>query len=97
LRDEGLFFLRVNSCSTEVFHRHTVIETNKHGGFTVRYEEGPKRGLPVHFYAREELLASCDADFELVSGPREDVTRRLPPKTGSWAQWETVWKRRRRI
>ena len=97
LRDEGFFFLRVNSCSTEMFHRHTLIERNEHGGFTIRYEDGPKRGLPVHFYARDELLAKGARDFELVSGPREDVTKRAPPKTGSWAQWEVVWRRRRRV
>ena len=97
LRDEGFFFLRVNSCSTEIFHRHTLIERNEHGGFTIRYEDGPKRGLPVHFYARDELLAKGARDFELVSGPREDVTKRAPPKTGSWAQWEVVWRRRRRV
>src|SRR6266446_6774020 len=38
LRDERFFVLRVNSCSTEIFHRHTLIERNEHGGFTIRNE-----------------------------------------------------------
>jgi hypothetical protein len=82
----GLFFLRVNSATTEVYHRHTMPEVNPFGGFTIRYEEGPKQGLPVHFYSREELLAKTDADFEPVRDLREDVIPRVPPKTGSWAQ-----------
>ncbi len=32
----GLFFLRVHSTATEVFHSHTVIERNDLGGITVR-------------------------------------------------------------
>ena len=48
----GLLFLRVNSASTEIDHPHTVIEQNELGGMTVRFEAGPKRGLPVHFYTR---------------------------------------------
>lgn len=95
LRTGGLFFLRVNSATTEVYHRHTVLEVNRFGGFTIRYEEGPKQGLPVHFYSREELLAKTDADFQLVRDLQEDVIHRTPPKTGCWAQWEGIWKRRR--
>jgi SAM-dependent methyltransferase len=95
LRPGGLFFLRVNSASTEVWHRHTVVERHPLGGFTVRYDDGPKQDLPVHFYSRAELLARTLADFALVAEPREDVIRREPPKRGSWAQWEAIWARRR--
>ena len=94
VRPGGLFFLRVNSATTEVYHRHTVLQVNRFGGFTIRYEEGPKQALPVHFYSRDELLALIDADFQLVSDLREDVIHRAPPKTGSWAQWEGIWQRR---
>jgi SAM-dependent methyltransferase len=59
VRPGGLFFLRVNSATTEVYHRHTVLGINRHGGFTIRYEEGPKQELPVHFYSGEELLPLC--------------------------------------
>jgi len=89
----GLFCLRVNAASTEINNRHTVLERNRFGGFTVRYDEGPKCGLPVHFYSREELIALTEHNFEPVLGPREDITRRVPPKNGSWAQWEVIWRR----
>lgn len=89
----GLFFLRVNSASTRPRWAHTVIERNGHGGFTVLYDAGPKQGIPVHFYARDELLALTRDGFELVAGPREDVSVRTPPETGSWVQWEAIWKR----
>ena len=94
VRAGGLFFLRVNSAATVIYHRHTVLEVNRLGGVTIRYEEGPKQGLSVHFYSGAELLARTDADFELVGDLREDVIHRTPPKTGSWAQWEGIWARR---
>ena len=90
----GLFFLRVNSAATVIYHRHTVLEVNRFGGLTIRYDEGPKQALSVHFYAREELLARTDADFELLGDLREDVIHRAPPKTASWTQWEGIWRRR---
>lgn len=93
LRPGGLMFLRVNSATTEVYHRHTVVERHPLGGVTVRYEDGPKRDLLVHFYSRAELLERTRERFSLVMEPREDVIRRDPPKTGCWAQWEAVWRR----
>jgi len=90
----GLFFLRVNSTSTEIYHPHALVDRNQLGGFTIRYDKGPKRGLLVHFYSREELLARTETEFELVQAPREDVIRRRPPKAGHWAQWEVIWRRR---
>ena len=86
--------MRVNSASTEIYFRHTVIEQNRFGGLTIRYDEGPKDGLCVHFYAREELLDLTQPRFRLLAGPRADVTHRAPPKTGSWAQWEAVWQKK---
>jgi len=94
LRPGGLFFIRVNSVSTQVYHAHTVLERNAWGGFTVRYEAGPKSGLLVHFYSQLELLERLQPTFIPVMPPREDVTIRDAPSTGSWAQWEVVWRRR---
>jgi SAM-dependent methyltransferase len=91
----GLLFVRVNSASTQVFHRHEIVETGAEGGFTVRYLEGPKRGLAVHFYSRSELDAVTREAFQDVLPPREDVIRRAPPGRGFWAQWEAVYRTRR--
>lgn len=90
----GLLFLRVNSASTQVFHRHVVVDSNAHGGFTAQYLEGPKQDLPVHFYARPELLALTQRAFRAVREPCEARTHRAPPQTGFWAQWEAVYERR---
>lgn len=90
----GLFFLRVNSVSTEVRRPHTVIEENDLGGVTVLYEAGPKEGLPIHFYTRDELLELTRVDFDIVEEPREDVTMRTSPEAGQWVQWEGIWRRR---
>jgi trans-aconitate methyltransferase len=91
----GLFFLRANSASTEIYHRYKHIDRNRFGGFTIRYEEGPKRGLLIHFYSREELLARTEREFALVRAPHEDVILRSSPKGGSWTQWEVIWMRRK--
>ena len=93
LKAGGLFFLRVNSASTEMYFRHTVVDRNDFGGRTIRYDEGPKRGLCVHFYSRDELLELARGRFRLLVGPREEVTARTPPKTGRWSQWEAVWQK----
>jgi hypothetical protein len=93
LRPGGLICLRVNSASTHVYHAHTVVERHPLGGFTVRYDAGPKSGLLIHFYSRSELSQRLYEAFIPVQEPREQVTRRSFPKSGSWAQWETIWKR----
>ncbi len=89
----GLFFLRVNAATTQIRRPHTVIERNELGGFTVLYEAGLKQGLPVHFYARDELLSLAGDGFAVVAEPREDITLRRRPETGHWSQWEAVWER----
>jgi SAM-dependent methyltransferase len=90
----GLFFLRVNSASTEISRAHTVRERSGAGGLTIRYDEGPKRGLLVHFYSREELTQLAADAFAPIDEPREDVIPRVPPEVGAWAQWEMTWERR---
>lgn len=89
----GLFFLRVNSASTQVIRRHAVLERGEHGGFSVQYLEGPKDGMAIHFYTRSELDALTRARFVTVMEPREDIIHRAPPEHGFWAQWEAVYRR----
>ena len=90
----GLFFLRVNATSTQIRRPHTVIEQSDFGGMTIRYEAGPKEGLPIHFYTSDELIRLTRDYFDVVEEPCEDVTLRTPPETGSWVQWEGIWRRR---
>lgn len=93
LRPGGLFFLRVNSAATEIYLAHSVVERNRFGGFTIRYDDGPKTGLPVHFYSGEELGELTRDRFRSLAPPREVVIPREPPKRGSWVQWEAVWEK----
>ena len=51
----GLFALRVNAVGTDVYPAHEIIEQWNEEGFTVRYVEGSKAGLDVHFFAKTEL------------------------------------------
>lgn len=90
----GLLFVRVNAVATQIYHRHTALEQTDSGGLTIRYDDGPKEGLAVHFYARAELDALTRDAFLQIDGLREDITHRDPPKTGSWVQWEGMWQRR---
>jgi trans-aconitate methyltransferase len=94
LRPGGLLFVRVNSVATEIYHRHTVVQRDDLGGLTIRYDEGPKRGLLIHFCSAEDLLARAGPAFEVVMTPCEQVMPRAAPQTGRWMQWEAVWRRR---
>ncbi len=94
-RGGGLLFLRVNSAGTDVYRTHHITERGKHGGFTVRYEAGPKKGLLIHFFTRCELESGLDgAGFDITDGPVERSMRRDPPKAGEWKQWELTAVRR---
>jgi hypothetical protein len=94
LQAGGLLFVRMNSVATQIYYRHTVVERDRLGGLTIRYDDGPKTGLLIHFASREDLLARAGSVFEVVREPREVVMTRSAPGTGTWAQWEAVWRRR---
>lgn len=94
LKCGGLLFVRVNSASTDVYHSHRVVERGDRGGFTVRYDEGPKRGLAIRFLSLRELSETLDPWFTPLVPPTQQSTSRQSPKRGSWAQWEGVWVRR---
>jgi SAM-dependent methyltransferase len=96
LQPGGLFFLRVNAASTHIDYPHTVVDRNAFGGLTIRYEAGPKQGLPVHFYSYDELVRLTEAAFEPVLAPREERIMRRPPQTGFWTQWEAIWQKQDR-
>ena len=93
LKPGGLLFLRVNSISTEIYFKHTVHQTNSKGGLTIRYWDGPKKDLYIHFYSRKELDAIC-SDFDYVVPLYENITKRTLPKIGTWSQWELVLRRK---
>ncbi len=93
LKPGGLFFLRVNSSATQIYHAHSVVERNDQGGFTIQYEEGPKRGMFVHFYSRAELMQLTQNAFRIIGELHQDVIQRTSPKTGVWAQWEMIGER----
>jgi hypothetical protein len=92
VRAGGVFCIRVNAVGTDVWPGHEVVETAEDGGFTVRYAEGPKRGLDVHFFAASEL-DDLFAGWEPVLPLRISETRRDPPAPGHWSQWEAIWRR----
>ncbi len=88
----GLFCLRVNATGTDLWPEHEVMEETSDGGFTIRYLAGPKMGLPIHFFSRQEiqdLFVGWDEQLRL----RLDTTARAAPAPGHWAQWEGVWRR----
>ena len=88
----SLFCLRVNAVGTELEYDHDVLERYTHGGFTVRYLAGPKRGLLIHFFAESELDALF-VGYDLVLAPRLSQTWRVPPERGQWSQWEAIYRK----
>ncbi len=84
--------VRVNAVETDVWPCHTITEQNAGGGFTVRYSEGSKFGLDIHFFARAEL-EELFAAFQPVLPLRLQSTNRQPPSLGQWSQWEGIWRR----
>lgn len=89
----GLFCLRVNAVGTEVSPRHDITERHDDGGFTIRYLEGPKKGLEIHFFSRAELDGLFAEGFEGILPLRLDQTWRTPSSDGQWSQWEGIWRR----
>ena len=94
LDEGGLLFLRINSASTQVVRKHVVIESSDDGNFTIRYQESPKVGLPIHFLSHKGLMTTLDRWFEALIPPTETFTARKAPQTGHWAQWEGIWVKR---
>jgi Methyltransferase domain len=88
----GLFCLRVNALGTDIHHPHHVIEQHADGGLTIEYDDGPKAGLAVHFFAEAELSQLLE-QLEPVLALRTRATKRKPPATGRWLQWEGIWRR----
>jgi SAM-dependent methyltransferase len=89
----GLFAVRVNAVGTDVHHAHEVTGRHPDGGFSVRYLDGPKTGLDVHFWAARELDAALSrAGFTPVLDLRAQATWRLPRDSGLWLQWEGIYR-----
>ena len=90
----GLFAIRVNAVGTDVDHRHEVTERDTDGSFSVRYTEGPKAGMTVHFWAAREVeSAVTGAGFAAVMMLRPQATWRAERSAGLWLQWEGIYRR----
>lgn len=87
----GLFCLRVNAVGTEIEYAHTVLTGSTGSGLTVRYDDGPKRDLAIHFFARDEIerLTDCLAPILPL---RIHRTLRQTPSASHWDQWEGIWQ-----
>jgi hypothetical protein len=89
----GLFCARVNASETDVWPKNERVEDAADGGFTVRYLEGPKTGLLIHFFSSTELSWLFSDSFDEVRPLRRDVTSRATKGPGQWSQWEAIWRR----
>ena len=94
LESVGMMFLRINASNTILYRKHEVIEKSNTGGFTVRYTEGPKNGLDVHFISKEDLLGLVEKNGMYVLHGIKNVTmRRSVLDPGTWSQWELIVKK----
>ena len=89
----GLLCVRVNATDTDIRYRHERTEAAGDGSFTVRYLDGPKAGLDIHFFSAAELADLTGDDLTPVLSPRLDSTPHAPPGRGRWSQWEAIWQR----
>ena len=90
----GLYAIRVNAAGTDVHPAHEVIERDADGSCSVRYLEGPKAGLSVHFWAARELDGVISAaGFAPVLALRPQATWRPAREHGLWLQWEGIYRR----
>jgi SAM-dependent methyltransferase len=90
----GLLCVRVNAAGSDVRYRHERTEEAGDGGFTIRYLDGPKTGLEIHFFTAAELTSLAQGFSPLIP-PRLESTPHVPPARGQWSQWEAIWQRRR--
>jgi len=90
----GLFAIRVNAVGTDVHHVHEVTERDADGSFSIRYLQGPKAGMTVHFWAARELDgAMTAAGFAPLLALRPQATWRDTRASGLWLQWEGIYGR----
>jgi SAM-dependent methyltransferase len=87
----GLFCVRVNAVGTEIEYAHRVLADSAVSGLTVRYEDGPKRGLVIHFFARAEIEHLMTRLVPILP-LRIQRTIRQDPSAGHWDQWEGIWQ-----
>jgi len=87
----GLFCVRVNAVGTEIEYAHTVIARRAGSGLTIRYDEGPKQGLAIHFFDHDEI-ARLTAGLVPILPLRIQRTLRQEPSAGHWDQWEGIWQ-----
>ena len=90
----GLLCVRVNATQTDIRYRHERTEAAADGSFTVRYLDGPKAGLDIHFFTAAELAGLTGPGFTPVLPLRRRATPHEPPARGQWSQWEAIWQRR---
>lgn len=90
----GVMAVRVNALGTDIEFDHEITEAGEGSGLTVRYFQGAKRGLLVHFFDRAELEALFVDRFDADLPVRCDRTWRPRPGLGQWSQWEGIWVRR---
>lgn len=86
--------VRVNAVGTDIEFDHDFVESDEGAGFTIRYLQGPKRGLLVHFFERSELETLFADSFDIDLPIRVDSTKWRPPGSGQWSQWEAIWTSR---
>jgi len=92
----GLYAIRVNAVGTDVHPAHQVTERGEDGSYSVKYLEGPKAGMTVHFWAARELDAAVTrAGFASLLAVRPQATWRAVREQGLWLQWEGIYRRSR--
>ena len=84
----------MNASNTIISRRHGVTEKSDTGSFTVRYDDGPKTGLLVHFISKDDLLELVESNNMSLVHEIENMTASRPSRdSGTWSQWELTAKK----
>lgn len=84
----GLLFLRVNSINTQIKEKYEIFEHTKMGGLTIKYLSGPKKGMLIHFYTKQEINYITSEKYKIIQPIKEDYIKR--DDLTSWSQWEII-------
>ena len=93
LEKDGLLFLRVNASNTVISFKHNITEKSNTGSFTIRYKKGPKQGLDIRFFSKEDICNLLSKNNMSVINNKNITTKRILPQIGTWSQWELIAKK----
>ena len=93
LKPKGLFFLKDRSTGTTTTFTYKILEETALGGFTVRFMNGPKKNLEIHFLSHNELETLPKLGLYPIITPYETIIKYTDTKKRQLVHWEGIWQK----